>query len=142
MKTYKRKIAGIYLLLDEYKTIVYVGQSHDIFKRLRAHTTKDWEYFEYEEINDAEERGTVEAKLIKEYSPKYNRDTRKYIMPEYHNRISRKFRWELLRKTEKKFNGLNSFSCRHLRFYLYSEYGVVVSHNTLNLDLRTKRYAL
>lgn len=66
---------GIYFLIKDNK-IVYVGQSVNIFKRIKNHKrTKDFDYYNYillPEVSD-NRLNDVEMKYIAAFSPKYNK---------------------------------------------------------------------
>lgn len=67
---------GVYLLMDEDKTIIYVDVTDNLHQNLTEHLVeKDlpdvWYFMSYEMISEAEAR-RFEAKLIAEYLPHYN----------------------------------------------------------------------
>jgi len=67
---------GVYLLMDEDKTVTYVDVTEDLQQRLTEHLVEndlpDVRYFMcYEMIGEPEAR-RFEAKLIAEYLPHYN----------------------------------------------------------------------
>ncbi len=67
---------GVYLLMDEDKTVTYVDLSYNLQQSLTKHLSEndlpDIRYFMcYEMIGEAEAR-RFEARLIAEYLPHYN----------------------------------------------------------------------
>jgi len=143
MKQLKRSISGVYLLLDDSKKVVYVGQSQDIFKRLPNHRNKTWSYFQYEEIDNVDKRAEMESALIKKYIPVYNKMTTKIVYPFYVNRTPTKVRWGMMRELREKYkDSWDSLSSRQVRHLMYSEYGCLVCHATINKDLHNKNYTV
>ena len=67
-----KSVRGIYFLFDG-PTLVYIGQSENIFKRVPIHleTKKfdSWNYIEFVE----EDLNILEAEFILKYKPKYNK---------------------------------------------------------------------
>lgn len=70
-----RKITGgIYFLYDG-DNLVYIGQSGNIFERVGRHikdNVKKFDNWEYQIVEDKEERNNLEGYLIKVFKPKYN----------------------------------------------------------------------
>lgn len=82
LKKYRRPetISGIYILF-ETDSIVYIGQSWDIFVRIAKHAsywkpTKiiNWDFYSYIEISDRAQRLELEKELLRRYNPKYNKN--------------------------------------------------------------------
>jgi excinuclease UvrABC nuclease subunit len=76
-KNKRPKVSGVYLLMD-CGSLVYIGQSKDIFRRIIDHYEGDRISFEecyYFEMNDAFRsiRLELESSLINTRLPKYNR---------------------------------------------------------------------
>ena len=71
-KSNLKLVRGIYFLFDG-STLVYIGQSENIFKRVPIHLeTKQfdsWNYIEFVE----EDLNILEAEFILKYQPKYNK---------------------------------------------------------------------
>ena len=75
----KSRIPGIYFLFDE-KKIVYVGQSSDIYERMRWHLRENtkvfdgFSYLTFEKEPTHERVLEEEGKYILKYYPKYNKE--------------------------------------------------------------------
>lgn len=111
---------GIYRFLDEYKNVVYIGKTNNLYRRLykehftnRGHLAKrGYNYNEVARVDviklkDPAITSAMEIYLIDKYKPKWNNtDKRKDIeMLDYHlqDYYSRLEKWELGRKL-KVFN--------------------------------------
>jgi excinuclease UvrABC nuclease subunit len=87
---FELKIEGVYLLYDESKELLYIGQTNNMAQRVKSHISKfittdrnmylvrknlmseQYYYVRYFEINEKAIRSCVEEKLIKELDPHFN----------------------------------------------------------------------
>ena len=69
----KGNCSGVYFLFDN-KELVYVGQSWNCFLRVAEATRTDRTFtsWQFEAIENAQERKSREQELIAEFRPKYN----------------------------------------------------------------------
>ena len=129
------KLSGIYLLLDSADTVIYVGQSRNIEKRLLNHRKKPWAYFKYITSDDSSEMGQIESELIKQYQPFYNKTDTKAVLKQYNNRTNKKDRIAAEKQLAQKYGSrFNKLSCRQIQNLLFNEFGMTVSHATVNSD--------
>jgi hypothetical protein len=83
------QVAGVYRYYHQGE-VVYVGESHHIFRRLGQHQYRGkiiFDSYDYTPVNDPEERLRVELYYIQLHRPRYNRDglpyePKRYILPE------------------------------------------------------------
>lgn len=71
----KKLTGGIYFLYDN-DNLVYIGKSSNIFYRIGTHIhqqLKKFDSWEYQIIEDEEERSNMEGYLIDIFKPKYNK---------------------------------------------------------------------
>lgn len=72
----KKITGGLYFLYDN-DSLVYIGKSSNIFYRIGTHIhegIKEFDNWEYQIIEDEEERSNLEGYLIKIFKPKYNQE--------------------------------------------------------------------
>lgn len=70
----KKITAGLYFLYKQGE-LVYIGKSNNIFYRVGMHiheNAKDFDSFEYQIVEDENERSNLEGYLIEVFKPKYN----------------------------------------------------------------------
>ena len=69
-------IKGIYFLFDEKLNLVYIGESEDCLSRISTHFKKKAKEFKFFKIMKFEKsdlgRKQIEAKLIKQFNPRFN----------------------------------------------------------------------
>ena len=132
-----QKISGVYILFDSADNAIYVGQSRDIKSRLRGHKAKPWVYYKYITANNSKTLGQLESTLIKQYKPVYNKIDTKIIIPKHPGRTNRKDRLIAEKKLSEKYSFIyDKLSSRQIQCLLYGEFKMVVSHATVNSDMK------
>lgn len=74
----RRKVIGVYFLIDKNDEIVYVGSGVDVLARLQAHRKDNSKIFNRHFIieltgSEIERRLEIEMNYTKEFMPKYNK---------------------------------------------------------------------
>jgi len=143
-----KKISGIYILRN-CDIILYIGQSNDIFNKIKSHNQIPWNKCDYLIVESQEKKARMETLLIKTHNPPYNILKRKTLLPSQINSYqhslfigkNREERWKAEAEIINKYrNQISLISSREMQRLLWHEYNVVINHNTINRDLKTKKY--
>lgn len=91
----KKITGGIYFLYNDDE-LVYIGKSQNIFQRIGTHIKegiKEFNNWDYQEIDNENERSELEGYLINVFKPKYNEkmEYNSIFCPEIYNKKNRHY---------------------------------------------------
>lgn len=143
-----KRISGVYVLCtikNNKPEALYVGQSNDVHYRIKSHTQIPWTYYKYLETDNQETKADLEHQLILRYQPLYNLLQRRSLLPSAVNTADRltyigKHAVKRYRAEAEIIKAHGLLSCRQIQTLLYKQYNIIVNHNTINSDLKTKKY--
>lgn len=74
----RRKVVGVYFLIDKNDEIVYVGSGMDVLTRIEAHKKDNSKIFNRHFIielpeDNRQDRYALEKSYVQEFKPKYNK---------------------------------------------------------------------
>lgn len=107
----KKITGGIYFLYNDDE-LVYIGKSQNIFQRIGSHIKegiKEFNNWDYQEIDNENERSELEGYLINVFKPKYN-EKMEYNSIFYCRRINHQRHWTKEKEIINIYEQINNYN--------------------------------
>jgi len=145
LEKHSTKVSGVYILYDKEDTIIYVGQTSNLYSRLQNHHNKRFSYFKFIPEKNSVKKRFIEACFIEQYHPIWNMYQPYNNLINYHS--PKKYRSEWIginalsrrREISKILKEHPKITSRQLQKIFLKKYKVIINHNTFNADLHKIR---